>query len=132
MPAARKWQVVSMIVEKSYVAFLIVTVLLGGGAALMSGRALARSWKPFLRLIAYMLLLGAAVRFLHWGLFIDATHESWRNMQGTLLSPHYYAVDTLVLIAAATLGYRLERARQMTTQYGWIYERTGPLSWRKR
>lgn len=121
-----------MFVEKSYVAFLIVTVLLGGGAAFMAGRALARAWKPLLRLMAYMLLLGAAVRFLHWGLFIDATHVSWRAMQGTLISPHYYAVDTLFLIAAATLGYRLERTRQMTTQYSWIYERTGPFSWKKR
>jgi hypothetical protein len=121
-----------MIVEKSYIAFFIVTILLGGGAAFMSGRALARSWKRLLRLFGYMLLLGAAVRFLHWGLFMDATHQSWRAMQGTLISPHYYAVDTLFLIAAAALGYRLERARQMTTQYGWIYERTGLLSWRKR
>ena len=98
----------------------------------LTGRALARSWKPFGRVAVYMLLLAAAVRFLHWGLFGDATYESWRDMQGTLISPHYYIVDALVLIGMAALGYRLERARQMTTQYGWIYERTGPLSWRKR
>ncbi len=72
------------------------------------------------------------MRFLHWGLFLDATLESWRAVQGTLLSLHYYLVDTAVLIAAGALGYRLQRAEQMTTQYGWIYERTGPLSWRKR
>lgn len=121
-----------LIVEKSLAAFLIVTVLLGGGAAFLSGRALARSWKPFGRVVFYMLLLGAAVRFLHWGLFLDATYESWRAMQGSLLSLHYYIVDTVVLIGAAWLGYRLERARQMTTQYGWIYERTSPLTWKRR
>jgi hypothetical protein len=121
-----------LIAEKSFTAFLLVTVVLGGGAAFLSGRAIARSWKPFTRLVFYMLLLGLAVRFLHWGLFMDATYQSWRDMQGTLLSPYYYAVDTLVLIAMAALGYRLERARQMSTQYGWIYERTSPLTWRRR
>lgn len=121
-----------LIVEKSYAAFLIVTVVLGGGAAFLTGRALARSWKSFGRLIFYTLLIAAAVRFLHWGLFLDATFQSWREMQGSLLSVHYYIVDALVLIAAASLGYRIERARQMTTQYGWIYERTSPLTWRRR
>jgi hypothetical protein len=121
-----------LIAEKSFIAFLLVTVVLGGGAAFMAGRALAGSWKPFARVVFYMLLLGLAVRFLHWGLFMDATYESWRDMQGTLLSVHYYLVDTLILVAMAALGYRLERARQMTTQYGWIYERTSPLSWKKR
>lgn len=121
-----------LIWETSLTAFLLVTVLLGGGAAFMSGRAIAGGWKPFGRVVLYMLLLGFAVRFLHYGLFVGATYESWRDMQGTLVSPHYYLVDTAVLIALAALGYRMERARQMTTQYGWIYERTSPLTWRKR
>ncbi|MGF1621194.1 MAG: DUF6867 family protein [Rhodomicrobiaceae bacterium] len=121
-----------LIVEKSYAAFFIVTVLLGGGAAFLTGRALARGWKSFGRLVFYIMLLALAVRFLHWGLFLDATYESWRNMQGSLLSLHYYLVDTAILIAAAALGYRLQRAKQMATQYGWLYERTGPLSWRRR
>jgi hypothetical protein len=121
-----------LIAEKSFTAFFLITVILGGGAAFMSGRALARSWKPFARVAFYMLLLGLAVRFLHWGLFMDATYASWREIQGTLLSPYYYLVDTLVLIGMAALGYRLQLARQMTAQYGWIYERTSPFTWRKR
>jgi O-antigen/teichoic acid export membrane protein len=122
----------SLIAETSFAAFFIITIVLGGGAAFMAGRAFARTWKPFTRIVPYMLLLGLAVRFLHWGLFMDATYQSWRDMKGTLISPHYFIVDTLVLIAMAALGYRLERARQMTTQYGWIYQRTSPLTWRKR
>jgi hypothetical protein len=121
-----------LIAEKSFAAFFLITVVLGGGGAFLAGRAIARSWKPFPRLIFYMLLLALAVRFLHWGLFMDATYQSWRDMQGTLLSPYYYAVDTLVLLAMAALGYRLELARQMTRQYGWIYQRTSPLTWRRR
>jgi hypothetical protein len=30
------------------------------------------------------------------------------------------------------LGYRTTRARQMTRQYPWLYERTGLLSWREK
>jgi hypothetical protein len=122
----------SLIAEKSFAAFFLITIVLGGGAAFMAGRALARTWKPFARAVLYMLLLGLAVRFLHWGLFSDATYASWREMQGTLFSVHYYVVDTVILIGMAALGYRLERARQMTSQYGWIYERTSPISWKKR
>jgi hypothetical protein len=121
-----------LIAEKSFLAFFIITVVLGGGAAFLAGRALALTWRSLAKVLFYMLLLGAGVRFLHWGLFLDATLPSWRGMQGTLLSLHYYAVDTLVLMCAATLGYRLERARQMTTQYRWIYQRTSPFTWRAR
>jgi O-antigen/teichoic acid export membrane protein len=122
----------SMIVEKSYVAFFIITVVLGGGAAFFSGQALARSWKPMLKLMIYMMLLGFAVRFLHWGVFLDATYQSWRDMQGTLMSVQYYVVDTLVLMISAAFAYRLERTRQMTTQYHWLYERTSLLTWRNK
>lgn len=121
-----------LIAEKSWTAFFLITVVLGGGAAFLSGRGVARSWKSYERIVPYMLILGLAVRFLHWGLFMDATYASWRGMQGDLFSFHHYAVDTLVLIALASIGFRLERARQMTTQYSWIYVRTSPLSWKKR
>ena len=36
------------------------------------------------------------------------------------------------IIAAALLGYRTKRVSQMTTQYPWLYERTGLLSWRDK
>lgn len=121
-----------LFVEKSYAAFFIVTVVLGGGTALLTGRALARGWKSWGRLIFFILLLGLAVRFLHWGLFLDATYESWRDVQGTLFSLHYYLADTAVLMALAAVGYRLQRVHQMTTQYSWLYQRSGPFNWRKR
>jgi hypothetical protein len=75
-----------------------------------------------------MLLLGLFVRFLHWGLFLD----NWRHLKGDLLSLHYYITDTTVLIAAASLGYRLRRTRQMTRQYRWLYRQTSPFTWEKR
>ena len=122
----------SLFVEKSVWAFLFVTVLLGGGGAYLAGQAMARTWKPFWRAAVYMLLLAAAIRFLHWGLFMDATLQSWREAQGSLLSLHYYLTDALVLVVAAGLGWRIERARQMTRQYRWLYRRTSLLTWAER
>jgi uncharacterized protein DUF6867 len=98
-----------------------LTVVFGGGAAFLAGRTLAQKWRPVWQAVMYMLLLGLAVRFFHYALFDE-----------TLRSPYYLAVDSLVLIAIALLGYRLKRVSQMTTQYGWIYEKTGPLTWRER
>jgi Domain of unknown function (DUF6867) len=101
--------------------FLVLTVILGGGAAFLSGRGLAGSWKPFGRIFFYMALLAAAVRFFHYALF-----------NGELMSLYYYLVTYVLLVAAASLGYRVMRTTQMVTQYRWLYERTSPLTWRDR
>ncbi len=101
--------------------FLAMTVILGGGAAFLAGRGLAKSWKPFWRLFFYMVLLAAAVRFFHYALF-----------DGKLTSIYYYLVTYVILSIAGCLGYRAMRTTQMVTQYRWLYERTSPLSWRAR
>jgi hypothetical protein len=44
----------------------------------------------------------------------------------------YYLSHGLIVVALALLGYRLTRVSQMVTQYPWLYERTGPLSWRSK
>ena len=100
---------------------ILVTGLIGGGAAFLAGRAIAQTWRPFWHAVAYMLLLGAAVRFVHFALF-----------EATLLSPASYAVDTLYLLLVGALAWRMTRAGQMASQYYWLYERTGPLTWRER
>jgi hypothetical protein len=110
-----------VIYETSLGVFLLVTVFLGGGAAYASGRAVALTWKPLGQIITYSVLLAAAARFLHFSLF-----------GGTLLTVHYFIADLIVLLIFAGLGFRLTRARQMAGQYGWLYERTGPLTWRER
>jgi len=101
--------------------FLVLTVILGGSGAFLSGRGLARSWKPFWRVFFYMALLAAAVRFFHYALF-----------DGTLLSLHYYLVAYVILVGAALLGYRWMRTTQMVTQYRWLYRRTSPVTWQER
>jgi hypothetical protein len=100
---------------------LFVTVLLGGGAAWLAGRAIARTWRPMWHVVAYMALLGAAVRFIHFALF-----------GADLLTAPSYAVDTVFLILVACLAWRVTRTTQMVTQYPWLYERAGPFSWHER
>jgi hypothetical protein len=107
--------------EVSLGDFLLVTVFLGGGAAWLTGRAVAITWRSLWKLLLYIALLTCAVRFIHYALF-----------GGTLLSGYFFLVDFVILLALANLGYRLTRTIQMVSQYSWLFERASPLSWRRR
>jgi len=107
--------------EVSLGDFLLVTVFLGGGAAWLTGRAVALTWRPVWKLILFIVLLTAAVRFIHFALF-----------GGTLLSLYFYLADFVILLALAGVGHQLTRASQMVGQYSWLFDRAGPLSWRRR
>jgi len=107
--------------EQSLGVFLLVSVLLGGGAAWLAGRAIAATWRPWWHVALYMLILSFAVRFLHSTLF-----------EGKFLSLHYYVVDYAVCLGLGLLGFRLQRVTQMVSRYNWINERAGLLRWRRR
>src|SRR5262247_335672 len=100
--------------------FLLVTITMGGAAAFMSGRAVAQTWRPYWHIPLYAVPIAATVRFFHYALFAEP-----------LLSANNYAVDFLVVLLAASLGYRVLRARQMAQQYHWLFRRNGLLHWRK-
>ena len=111
-----------LLYEEDYAGlFILVTVVMGGGAAWLAGRAIAQTWRPWWHVVVYMLILGLAVRFIHSALF-----------EGTLLSLQFYAADTVVCMVFGFLGYRVTRAGQMATQYGWINERQSLLKWTRR
>jgi hypothetical protein len=95
--------------ERFFATFLLVTVVMGGGAGWLTGRAIAHTWRPWWKVVLATLLVGLAVRFIHFALF-DAT----------FLSLHYYAVDTLIALVFALAGYRSTRGRQMAQQYGFL------------
>src|SRR6185312_3670566 len=107
--------------DESLGIFVLITVVLGGGAALLAGRAIAATWRPWWQVVIYTLILGGAVRFIHFALF-----------GGTLLSPHYYAVDCAICLVAGLLGFRAARVAQMVRQYRWINVADGPLRWRRK
>lgn len=101
--------------------FIGITVVIMGFAAYTTGQAVAKGWKPMWQVPAYCVLLGFPDRFLTWGLF---------QGEGMLVSG--YVVDTVVLIIIGLFAFQLNKARRMTAQYPWLYERTGLFSWREK
>jgi hypothetical protein len=105
---------------ESLVAVILVTIVLGGGAAALLGRAIARAWRPPRQVALAAIPLGAAARFIHFALF-----------QAVLLSPLSYACDTVFFCIVGLIAWRATRASQMVRQYPWLYRSVGPLSLRK-
>jgi hypothetical protein len=110
-----------IVYEQSLGSFLLVTAVLNGGAAWLAGRAIAQTWRVWPWVIVYSLLIGAAARFIHYALF-----------SGTLLSPHYYALDAGVAVMAGLLGFRHARAGQIATQYAFLFRRRGWFGWARQ
>ena len=92
--------------------------MIGGVLAWQAGRAIASTWRNFIFVPIYMVVLAAGVRFLHYALVGE-----------DLLDTRYYIVALVVTCLAAAYGYRSRRSEQMTTQYSWIYRRSGQLGW---
>ncbi|MEW6254576.1 MAG: DUF6867 family protein [Pseudomonadota bacterium] len=111
----------SSVVEVSTGDFMLVTLFLGGGAAWLTGRAVARGWSPYWQVPVYSALLTAAVRFCHFALF-----------NGTLRAYDYYLLELVLLASIATLGFRSVRKRQMVRRYDWLFLPAGPLVWTAR
>lgn len=111
----------SIVVEQSFGIFLILTIIMGGGAAYLAGRGLATKWRPLWMAVLAMVPLTLGLRFLHYALF-----------GANLTSLHYLVTDFLILLAFCLLGYRKTLAAKMVRQYPWIYEADGPLSWRAK
>lgn len=105
---------------ESIAPILLVTFVLGGGAAVLSGRAIARAWRSRWPVIVVALLLGCAARFFHFALF-----------DGELLSLGSYCCDTAIFLVLGMIAWRATWAAQMVRQYPWLYARSGPLGWRE-
>jgi hypothetical protein len=107
--------------SESLPQILCISVLAGGGAAWLAGRAIATTWRSPWHVLGYMALLGAAVRFVHFALF-GVPPASFAG----------YAADTIYVALIGCLSWRVTRTRQMVTQYPWLYQRTSPVTWRER
>jgi hypothetical protein len=89
--------------------FILVSIVLGGGAAWLSARAVAQTWRPLWQALGAMFVLGGAVRFIHFALF-----------EGQLTDIFAYGRDTGIAIVFAVAGFRTMRARQMAGQYWFL------------
>jgi len=124
--------------------FMILTVFLGGAAAMATGRALALTWRPLWQCVFYALPLALAVAFLHYALFeepvipLEFLIEDIADADGLLavLSAVAWhlrgvAVQFILLALLSLFGYRLTRVRQMASQYRFAFVANGPMHWRK-
>lgn len=98
---------------------VLVTIIIGGLCAWLTGRAIARTWRSAWQVLLAMLLLACALRFIHFALF-----------GGTLLAWPAYLVDLAAILVIALTAWRRARMLQMTRQYYWLYAPLGPLTWR--
>ena len=108
--------------EVSLFEFIRVTVILGGGAAWLTGRATANTWSAWWKLVLYVALLTFALRFIHFSLF-EGTFFLPPEDFGTAL--YFAAIDFVVLMIAAAIGRQVTRSRQMARQYGFLRQ-VGP------
>jgi hypothetical protein len=110
-----------MIMISNWPVFLGLTVCIFGIAAWLTGAALAVTWRPYWQVVLYSLLLALFDRFLSWSLF-----------GAPLTSLGEFVRDFGVITVIGLLAWRLRRGRLMVSQYPWLFERAGPLSWRRR
>jgi hypothetical protein len=117
----------SLLIEHNFPMFLVLVLILGGGAAFLAGRAVASGWQPLSQLIAYMFPFTAGIRFLQYALFND-------EKLGTpnLTSGYYFITDFVILMLFAWAGYQSTKATKMVGQYPWLYEKTGLFGWRSK
>jgi hypothetical protein len=101
--------------------FIGLTVIISGGAGIMTGRALADGWKPAWMVVAACVGLAIADRFLVYALF-----------EGELLSLSGFLVHFVVITALALLAWRITAVRKLVMQYPWRYERTSLFAWREK
>jgi len=107
--------------NESIFQVLFVTFVLGAGCALLAGRGIALTWRSIWVVVAAMIPMGLAVRFVHFALFNE-----------TLWQPKTYLLETAILMIVAGLSFQRTRALQMVRQYYWLYEFNTPLGWRLR
>lgn len=98
--------------------FVGLTVVLVGGAAILTGRAVANNWKPAWQVVAACFGLALADRFLTYALF-----------QGELLSILGLLVSFLVLAAMGLAAWRMAKVAKLVGQYPWRYRRTSPFAY---
>ncbi|MEQ5774116.1 hypothetical protein J4E05_01130 [Thalassospira sp. NFXS8] len=98
-----------------------ITIILMGFCAMMTGQAVANTWRSISQLLPYAILLGFTDRFLVFALF-----------GGDLLSLSGFIFDTVILFAIATISFRIVRVNKMLSQYPWLYERVSPFGYRSR
>lgn len=105
----------------SLAVFIGFTLIFTGGAAILTGKAIADGWRPAAQVVFACFGLGLADRFLVYALF-----------EGELLHLPGFLIHFVVITALALFAWRVTRAHKMVAQYPWKYERVSLFAWRER
>jgi hypothetical protein len=100
--------------------FFGLTVILVGGAAWLTGRAIALGWRPVGQVLLACLGLAFAARFLTFALF-----------GGPLFSVSGFLTAYFVLAAMGLVAYRVTLVARMVRQYPWRYRRVSLFAYRE-
>jgi hypothetical protein len=101
--------------------FIGLTVIIIGGAAIITGRALADGWKSPWQVVFACFGLALVDRFLVYALF-----------GGELLSLSGLVIHFAVITAMALVAHRLTVVHKMVAQYPWRYERESLWTYREK
>ncbi len=102
-------------------AFIGLTGAIFGLAAVLTGQAIAETWRSMWQAVAAAVGLTIADRLLTVALF-----------SGSPLSVTAAALTWAYLTAAMLIAWRVTLARKMVRQYPWLYEAVGVFGWRSR
>ena len=100
--------------------FIGLTLFIAGGAAILTGKAIAETWRPLWQVVFACFGLALADRFLIYALF-----------EGDLLHLPGFLIHFAVLSALAILAWRITLAHCMVAQYPWKVERASLFTWRE-
>lgn len=135
--------------------FIGLTLVFFGGAAFLTGQALANGWNQAWKAVPYSVLLSLGDRFLVYNMF-DGRFFTWFTYQAFDDNLHEIAgtalfsgdvfmlavvasamvfgllIHSIVLLLICLIGFRLTKARKMVSQYPWLFERVGLFAWRRK
>jgi len=115
--------------QEFQVQILASSFVVFGGFALMTGQALARTWRHWAQGFGYGVLLWSGARLAEFVLFVG---RSQTLPEYIAENPGFCAVSALYLIAVTIIAHRITLARMMVAQYPWLFERAGLFSWRAK
>jgi hypothetical protein len=105
----------------SFAVFIGLTLIITGGTAIMTGKAIAEGWRPVWQVIFACFGLALANRFLVYALF-----------EGELLHLSGFLIGFITITALAIIAWRITLAHRMVAQYPWKVERVSLFTWRER
>lgn len=118
-------ELLAHLIDLDLPVFVGMTLVVMGGAAVLTGQALANTWRPIWQVVFYGLLLGIAARFFSLALFYgDPFFTPLRWIYGAV-------IDSVFLAGYALLAYRITHVSRMASQYPWLIRRSGLLSYRR-